>query len=237
MASFMRTGSIDDDFMDYLPFHDRFNAPANYRLTTEQFQAALSSAYGDGYLHKPNKDSKYPRICWNLGPNKMHAKYKRDFFAFLGATIETKVNPGFGSEWNCVKTSCHPCLVPVYEIVFVDGKKTVSKEAFSMFGDVGWAWFYGDDGHLAKKCNEIYLHTEGYGEHGSEIIKDCLNEYMGFSCSTVFKYLGGTPKKDRFCVKINGVGSDEFIKRVGKHMANGMEYKTIKSNNKRRIKR
>lgn len=234
MNSFYRDGFINEEFMPFIPLHDRFSAPANYQLTEFELQAAIASAYGDGYLHMPNKDSKYPRLVWNMGKNYEHAKYKKDFFSHIGTTIETKENPGFGAEWNCVKTSCHPCFLPVYDSVFKDGKKTVSMDSISKFGDIGWAWFYGDDGHLGSNSLEVYFHTEGYLEEGSIIFCNAFNLYMGYECAKVFKYIGGNPKKERYCVKVNGSGSDEFIKRVKPYMANGLEYKTIISQIKRR---
>lgn len=224
-------------FKPYISFHDRLKAPFNYKLTRVQKQAVLASIVGDGYLSKPNKDSNYARLVWNMG-DKNHAMYKHDFFKDIGVKYTEKENSGWGSIHHTVVTSCHPCFSEIYEKFYKDGKKIpeLIPSIFESLDAVGWAWFYGDDGHLSGNDN-CYLHTEGYGKQISQSCADAVNKFTGINGAKVFSYVGGTPKKQRFCVSINTECSDEFISRIKKYMAHGMEYKIGKNNINRRNKR
>lgn len=223
-------------FKKYIPFHDRLKAPFNYTLTNEQEQAVLASIVGDGYMSLPNKDSKYPRLTWNMG-NEEHGIYKLKFFDFLKPTYTVKQNPGWGSMQYTIVTSCHPCLLNIYNKYYKHGKKreNLIPEIFESLNSIGWAWFYGDDGHLGNN-ESCFLHTEGYGKYISKSCAKAVNKFTGIKGASVFDYIGGTPKKQRYCVKLNAECSDEFIKRIKPHMANGMEYKTGKNNINRRYR-
>lgn len=210
--------------MEFYPYHDRFSCPENYTLTDEQRAVVFASAYGDGYLSYPHRDARYPRIKWNIGCNFLHADYKRKYFSFLGAKLKKSSNPGFGTEWNSVLTSCHPCLIDVHNNVYPHGEKSVTKKNIDLFGDIGWAWFYGDDGHMGSGM--CHFHTEGYLEYGTNIFAESFNSYMNSSCARIYSYIGGNPKKKRFAIRIGREKSYEFIQRIKKHMAPGLEYKT-----------
>ena len=222
-SKYMNSGIVDVKYSEILPYH---NFP--FELTSCEFQAVISSLLGDGYMNYPNKLSKFPRLQWNMG-NKEHAEYKRDFFHRFNATLVETENPGWGSEWFQVRTPCLPALVDIYKQFRLDDKVERARRIFPILDDVGWAWFYGDDGHYDSKRGLAFLHTEGLGEEGSKICLECLNHYLGMNAGKVDCYLGGTPKKERYMVRLNRDGSDEFIKRVKKHMAKGMEYKTGES--------
>lgn len=211
-------------FYSFINMHSRFKYSAAYELNGESLEAAIASAIGDGYLAFPFPKAKNARIVWNMG-NRDHAMYKRDFFQFLGCKYTEKDNPGFGENWYCSVTSCHPCFTKLMPIIFGDdGKVKITLKLLSKLDSVGWAWFYGDDGSLMSDRYAV-LHTEGYGKSGSEIFAKAINKFLGIKCATIHKYFGGTPKKDRFCVKLNRAGSDELFKRIAPHMAHGVEYK------------
>lgn len=224
-------------FADYIPYHDRLKAPANKRLTHEQEQALLASIVGDGYLAYAYKGARLPRVTWNMG-NKEHAKYKQNFFEFLQPSFTEKENPGWGAVTYSVNTSCHPCLKPIHDKYFKEGKKdpNLIPDIFRSLDAIGWAWFYGDDGHLGQN-DSCFLHTEGYGEHISNECAKAVNYFTKTNGARVFSYFGGTPKKDRFCVKMNAECSDEFMARIKNHMADGLEYKISKNNINRRYKK
>lgn len=224
-------------FADYIPYHDRLKAPASLRLTNEQEQAVLASILGDGYLAYAYSKAKSPRLVWNMG-NQKHAKYKQDFFEFLSPTFTEKENLGWGSSVYSVVTSCHPCLKPIHD-KYYKGKAKNPKLIGSIFhqlDSVGWAWFYGDDGHLGQN-DSCFLHTEGYGEAGSKECAVAVNNFTKTNGAKVFSYIGGRPKKERFCVRMNAECSDEFMARIKEYMANGLEYKISSGNINRRYKK
>lgn len=192
----------------------------------------IASVLGDGSIMYPHSDARYPRLMWNMG-NKEHAQYKHRFFEFLGSTYTEGENPGWGPRWYQVKTSCHPVLVGFHDELYVGRKKNFTQRWLNELDAFGWAWVYGDDGHLGSN-DEAFIHTEGYGKEVSQMYANAINAFLGGDYARVFSYIGGTPKKDRFSVKINGRGSDEFFSRIEAHMADGMEYKIGSRNIKRR---
>ena len=224
---FVNSG-VTPEFYEIITHHKTNVVPNNYELSNEQRQKVIASAYGDGSLKLGSKASRRPRIVWNMG-NKDHALYKKDHFKFVGATYKEGVNPGFGVEWHTVVTKSHYCLLDVYERVNVGGVKVLDVGLIRELGDIGWAWWYGDDGHLDKRRGLAFLHTESFGARDVADITKCINDYLGFDGSRVCSYVGGAKKRRMYCVRFTKEGTEEFIKRVRPYMANGVQYKTVLS--------
>lgn len=209
-------------FSDYIRHHNNFKVSANYKETHKQRQAIIATVLGDGSILYPYKGAGTPRLVWNMG-NKEHAEYKRDFFEFLDCKLKEKDNTGFGKNWYCLSTRAHPLIKKFHDELYVGTKKNITRDWVYELDEIGWAWLYGDDGNLSNECCRI--HTEGYGKEISQIYADAINIFTKTDGAVVSKYFGGTPKKERFYVRCNRNTSREFIKRVGPHMATGMEYK------------
>lgn len=232
----MRNFLNNDDivFYDHIRYHENYHVPENYRLTHHQRQAVIATVLGDGSILYPYRGAKNPRIVWNMG-NESHARYKADFFSFLGAELSRKDNPGFGSKWFCVRTAAHPVIKRTHDELYDGSNKNITQKWISELDEVGWAWLYGDDGHLGSN-DTCFIHCEGYGKEVAEMYVSALEKFTGCGVVSVHKYNGGTPKKERFCVKFNSEASDKFMERVAPHMATGMEYKISKGNISRRYR-
>lgn len=204
--------------------------PYNYEPTESERQAFLASLLGDGYLGAPyRRNNPTPRMVWNMGDEK-HAKYKLNFFKKWNPTYEEVENRGWGEKNYRVKINGHPYLRKLHKELYKNGKKNVTRKWIRELNDVGWAWFYGDDGHYSREAGVCYLHTEGYGKDISNEFAKAVCEFIGVSDGAkVYSYLGGTPKKERFAVRLTKRASDEFIRRIKKHMADGMEYKVVRN--------
>lgn len=195
------------------------------RVTEEERQAILSSLLGDGYMNYPHNGSSAPRLNWNMG-NEDHAKYKYNFFKRFGSEYNEEENTGWGSRWYRVRTGCALAFIDIYNKYRVDCKVQRASLIIPELTEIGWAWLYGDDGHLNKEDQSMYIHTEGLGEEGSKIVANGVSSFLGMKkAASVYMYRGGTPKRKRFMVRIKKNESIEFSKRIKKHMANGMEYK------------
>lgn len=214
----MSTGSIPV-FRDSSPNH-KYKSD----LTNNEFQACIASLLGDGYLSFANSKSSMPRFSWNMG-NKDHAKFKCDFFSNFGSSVVEKKNPGFGESWFCVTTKSCVAFIDIYQNYRLDNKDDRAKVIAPLLDNIGWAWLYGDDGCLGQN-NCAIIHTESLTSVGAQYICDALSVFLDIKdCATVYKYLGGTPKKERVLVRIKKDASNEFFKRIKDHMATGMEYK------------
>jgi len=213
---------------DSLPCHGRLVLPFNYQFTPEQRQLIIASCLGDGALLKATPASSH-RLLWNMG-DKAHAEFKSRAFSFLSATLVEKKNPGWGSEWFSVGTSCHPSLDQFREEFYSPDRKPIAKpEVLAELNEVGWAWWYGDDGSLMRQkgCADMaLLHTEGYSEACNIEIQRALTSFIGIADGvSLAKYNGGNPKKERIMLRIKTNATVEFFKKIAPHMAPSMAYK------------
>lgn len=213
-------------FSDYVQGHNLIRCPPIHSISEYQHQIIIASILGDGCLIYPHKSAKSPRICWNMG-NQEHAKYKAEEFKFLGAKYQEKPNPGFGEFWYCIATSCHPVLSKYYSNMFSDGKLSPTPEILSELNAVGWAWLYGDDGHTNHKDSICFLHTEGFTIEQTKMFSDAIDKFIGMKECSIHSYVGGKKKRLLHCVRIRKNGSQEFMSRIEKHMATGLEYKKL----------
>lgn len=211
------------EFNDRIRHHENLITPANYVISGNIRQAILASVLGDGYLSKAYKGAATHRITWNMG-NELHAKHKADFFSDFGATYKRKQNPGFGKDWHCVVTKCHPSLTKIYNELYDEGKRKITQGWVNELDALGWAWLYGDDGSIGQNDN-CFIHCEGYGEEVAGMYCNAINDFTGTNGAKVASYIGGNPKKERFYVRLSAKSSDEFMSRVQPHMAPGTEYK------------
>lgn len=213
-------------FSDYIRGHKGLVSPANYKPNEFQHQVIIASICGDGSLSRPYKNRKCtPRITWNMG-NKEHAMHKFEVFnSFVGATYTEMKNPGFGENWYCVKTKSHPML-DYYSEKYGERKKNLSVESgiFHELNSIGWAWLYGDDGHLSKE-GHAFIHTEGFDFDSVQDIASALNLFIGIDAAKVHSYKGGQKKRLMHCIRLTKEGTHEFFKKIKPYMANGMEYK------------
>jgi recombination protein RecA len=209
-------------------YHKKGLPPNNYKLTKEQREVVIASAYGDGSLRKGHQKSKSARLRWNMGDTE-HAIFKKNYFDFLGSDLKKNKNGGFGEYVYSVQTKSHNCLNEIYEKIFKEGKKTLSEDLFSELGDIGYAWLYGDDGHLNKKCGYCYIHTESFNKEENVKIIKIINNYLGGDYAKLNRYIGGTKKRELFCIRFTKQGTEELHKRIAKHMAPSMEYKLLPS--------
>lgn len=211
-------------FSRYLPKHQYYHHPANKMFSGVEHHIVLSAILGDGCLIKANKRS-YHRITWNMG-NELHALHKLSMTQYLGCKYRAMENPGFGSEWHCLQTSCSPVLT-MYADKYGDSKGLKEGSGISFeLNDFGWAWYYGDDGHLSK-TGECFIHTEGKSPIMVREIQDALGEFIGVGKVSVHSYVGGSKKRRMECLRVSKNATVKFHEKIVSHMANGMEYKIL----------
>lgn len=225
---------IDYD-IKYSPFgrkHQYYKVPENYQPQGEEHQIIIAAILGDGCLIKPYDGANH-RIQWNMG-NKEHALFKLSQSSFIGSKYKEGKNPGFGENWFCIQTACHPMLTR-YAKKYGDSKGLVDDSGItSELDSLGWAIYYGDDGHITRGGN-CFLHTEGKSDEMVENIKLSLNDFIGIDDGAVIcSYFGGTKKRLLKCIRMKNEASVKFMEKVAPYMAHGMEYKII-DNLKHRI--
>lgn len=210
-----------------LPYHGRLCLPANYKFNPIENELILASCLGDGSLLNSNSATPYPssyRLVWNLG-DEAHARFKQAAFSFLKCSLKEGCNPGWGSKWYQLATKYHPALNPYRPLLYNSKREPVATpEVLAQLGPIGWAWWYGDDGH--RQDSIAFLHTEGYSEECNRNIAAALCRFTGVDNGVSLQtYLGGNPKKLRTMVRFKNEASKKFFQLVAPHMAPSMAYK------------
>jgi len=198
---------------------------ANYKPSEKEHQYIIAAILGDGCLIKPYRNAVSHRICWNMG-NRKHAKSKLKSMDFVGANYYEGNNPGFGDNWYRVATSAHPIFTS-YAKKYGDSKGLIGDSGIAYELDsIGWAIYYGDDGHLNADNKIAFIHTEGKTHEMVEHIRKALNLFIGFDGARVYEYIGGAKKRKMKAIRMTKGGTHEFIKKIKKYMEDGLEYKT-----------
>ena len=209
---------LEPEFPSHYGLHSRY---IDCTIGTNEEQLILAAKLGDGYIAKGNKGSKACRISWNMG-NKEHALHKAGSFEFLGSSYKEMDNPGFGDDWFCVVTKSHPSLNKYAEMSI--------KDCAAKLNHIGWAVYYGDDGHLCKKQGVSFIHTEGKTLDDVKSILKSLNKFIGFDGASIHTYIGGTKKRKMHCIRMKKDGSNEFMRKTAPYMESGVEYKNVYCN-------
>lgn len=210
-------------FNKYISGHAVSSFSPMTHVSSEAHQNILAAMIGDGCLLKAYEGSNY-RLAWNMG-NESHARSKLRAFEWAKPKFTHRNNPGFGSEWYQVRTACSPVFTSYAEKYgnSRDGYKVgkISSELDAM----GWAIYYGDDGHLAKRYGNAFIHTEGFDHDGVLAIKNNLCEFIGLDGVSVYGYMGGKNKRYLECLRMGKHETIEFFKRIKPYMEDGLEYK------------
>jgi len=76
-----------------------------------------------------------------------------------------------------------PCLVPFYELFFVDGKKVVPSNIFELLTPLGLCYWICDDGSFCKRDRAIILSTQGFSLQEVELLVKVLTDKFNLKCS------------------------------------------------------
>lgn len=221
----MRDGR-DAVFMDYVGFHFRNTVSNCITTTNEEHQLILSAILGDGSLSKPGRTNNY-RIVWNMG-NKEHAQSKLRMAARFNPSYQERDNPGFGVNWFCVRTACCQ-IISQYADKYGNSKGIHNLNTPFELDDLGWALYYGDDGHINNKDKICFLHTEGKTEEMVLSIKEALEKHFDIKGGvSLHRYIGGTKKRELISLRMKKDASKKFMQRIKKYMADGVQYKISK---------
>jgi hypothetical protein len=165
----------------YLPLHQ--NRPKNWQLvlTESERSAILGTLIGDGSLVWPHGTSESPRLAFNHSVKQREwVDHKVSVLSRLDFTVREFSNEaGYGGPIIGSASSCLPCLVPLYDMCYRDGKKCVTEQWLDALGPIGMAWWIGDDGSCA--VSGMQLHTEGFHPDQVELIAEWIGKKYG-SC-------------------------------------------------------
>jgi hypothetical protein len=76
-----------------------------------------------------------------------------------------------------------PCLVPLYELFYVDGKKVVPANIGELLTPLGLCYWICDDGSFCKRDRALILNTQSFSLQEVELLVKVLTEKFHLKCT------------------------------------------------------
>lgn len=188
------------------------------RWSHEQMQILLGTILGDAHLEWSSKTS-VP--CYQLvlgGRQRGYLEFVRDRLA-PKAKIRSRKN-GDSCSFRFTDVS----LTDLYQRVYYQGKKTVTKGILSMLDERGLAVWYVDDGYLARG-KYVELCTHGFTKKENDLIAGFLNAEWQLEAEV---YYSKRRKKSSggYFIHLGKVGSMRFLTLANNFILEELRYKT-----------
>jgi len=124
-------------------------------LTNRQKSIIIGSLLGDASLRKTNIN---PIFTCEHGIKQLeYCKWKKEELASLGAKISISkrknidIRTGIYYESAICRLPVNPAMLSIYNNLYVNGKKTITKEYLQDFNDISLAVMFMDDGYKIGK--------------------------------------------------------------------------------------
>jgi hypothetical protein len=157
-------------------------------FTDEQLEVLYGSLLGDMCIQKETINAR--ASITQGGKQEEYFDHKCEIFKnFIGAVSKT---PRFDKRTNkyynkyMTRLSCHPKLTEIYNMLIVNGVKTITREYLDLLTPRSIAYWFMDDG-----CNNGTLATMCFSKEENEIIAKYFFEKHGID-ATVSKFSSGT---------------------------------------------
>lgn len=164
------------------PHYRERNSP----LSDDQKAVALGTLFGDASLIKTERN----RIPWMTF---CHAQSQLDYLLWKQDWLRLimphapRHRDYHGIVSYQAHSLCHPDLLPLWNLLYRDGRKGVSETALRSLSPLGIAVWYMDDGHYPKRDKTPILSTCAYSEREQEMIVNYFRETWSIETRVVGK--------------------------------------------------
>lgn len=201
-------------------------------LTKSQLDLIYGSSLGDLYIELPVKNARI--VIHQRGEQE-------DYFDHKCKMLETILSNNIHKEprydkrlkkylpYYQAKTLTHPQITEIYNIIYINKIKTVTKEWLSHITPRGLAYWFMDDG-----CNSGSLYTMGFSLEENELlqewllntynIKTSIHRYKGYTKENSSKLIPGT-KECYYSLYIKAESRNIFKDLISPYIIPSMEYK------------
>lgn len=161
---------------------------------------------------------------------KEYLDYKSSFFRHMNVSERT-LTSGYGSEIFSFRVgfkdikSVYPIFNEIYDDCYVENMKKVNPNWTKKLNPIALAFWYMDDGSLAKHENEnynsytVHLHTEGFTLEENELLVTTLKDKFGVNAKLL------SNGKGHLFINISQNNSNKFLELVAPHIHESMQYK------------
>lgn len=151
-------------------------------LTMIERQVILGGLLGDAscnYVRTKDATSHKGYRFSHTDKQDEYAQYKYNLLKRLGGELyRYTTQHSYGKNKVRYISKTNPAITSIYDFVYHDGQKRVTRHWLEQLDWLGFAIWYMDDGsrHTGCKNNSIHLHTEGYSLDEVQIISDYYND-------------------------------------------------------------
>ncbi len=194
------------------------------QISFQLFQLVLGSLLGDSNLKRTRG---HPNYCFQVAHSVKDISYlQHKYNVFKSHNLmkqnirEEEFDSGFGlCRRGSFQTITHPFFTMFHEHFYTDGReRRVTPWVLKHMTEEGLAYWYQDDGNLAKDRLRIILSTQSLGDDSLNLIRDWFARRWGINCT-----IQPTPKgRVIYISSINGL---KFIKLVQPYIQPSMSRK------------
>lgn len=148
-------------------------------LNQDERQAILGTLLGDSSISTP-PGGKHPRlICAHSGRQAQWAEHKAALLARLGMKAIQQPDARYtGGTKIAMATPCLPCLDAIRVLVAPGGVKRITREWLDGLGELGLAWWIGDDGS-SNGGRSLTIATHGFPRDDVELAAEWFRATYG----------------------------------------------------------
>lgn len=194
----------------------------NTTLTQEQREILCGTLLGDSSLIYPSKGSKTPIF------NCDHGLQQKEYSELLANKLNGRcaVRHRYDKRTQktytsyTVTTLSNTEYLKLYENLYVNGKKCITKDFLKDFTEISLAYLYMDDGYTSH--NTMFICTDSYDEMSCDNLIEHCEEKFGIKFT---KSKHGNSIRLRLCFD----DRNKFINLISPYMMDEMKYKFPKN--------
>ena len=184
---------------------------SNPLYNKEQLSVIIGSLIGDSSISKSGK-----LICAHSELQKEYSEHKHTIFK---GTLDSHPPRGGSKTSYCVNALTNGQTHKLRELMYVDGKKTISN-IIDFIDEISLAYWYMDDGQL--ESNSVLLCTDSFSYEDNVLLQNMLwNKFRIHS--KVSKNINCRTGKEYYRIFIET--EDEFFKKISPYVIDSMKYK------------
>jgi len=155
------------------------------RLSPDIMGAVVGTALGDGCLQKIRSGN----YCYlKLGQkSRQYLQHKVQILhsIFLDKEIMVWRDRATGNEYFHLNSVSHSDLFYLWELMYKNGQKIVTKEILDMLTIAGFVLWFCDDGYFNKKSEQYFLSTCAFTLEEQKLIREHLFKKLGLYTSII----------------------------------------------------
>ena len=189
---------------------------------------------GDGHIYSDKRSNGNLRFVATNGEDQIdYLKYKMSMFNNDGKIVDAGRSPYSNKKiYHWFLNVDGNLTNKMKDEIYINGRKTITKEAVNRLNDVGLALWYMDDGSLTYRDETVQscfvrLNTQALSRDENDLLCEFLNNKYGIEC-----HVRDDRKKDGrnyYFIRISASSTKDFLKIVTPYMCKSMAYKTIPS--------